>query len=88
MADEDDSKDDLNAYERYVLTCFTAGDISWMPLGKALTMPGLRGLGSSHEEKGDESDSSDIKMAKMQEQMDEMKMQMAEMLALLKKNVA
>ena len=30
--------DDVNAYERFVLNCFYASDISWMPLGKAITM--------------------------------------------------
>ena len=34
----EEQPDDINAYERYVLTNFLAGDISWMPLGKAITM--------------------------------------------------
>ena len=36
MAEE--APDDINAYERFVLTQFLAGDISWMPLGKAISM--------------------------------------------------
>ena len=84
---KEEEPDDLNAYERYVLNCFLAGDIAWMPLGKAITMPGLGGHGKSEEESDGKSGGTD-EMAKMQEQMDEMKAQMAQMLELLKKNVS
>ena len=36
MAEE--APDDINAYERFVLTQFLVGDISWMPLGKAISI--------------------------------------------------
>ena len=35
---QEECPDDINAYERFVLNKFLAGDISWMPVGKALTL--------------------------------------------------
>ena len=35
---DEETPDDINAYERFVLNNFEEGDISWMPLGKAMTM--------------------------------------------------
>jgi len=34
----EEQPDDINAYERFVLNSFLNDDISWMPLGKAITM--------------------------------------------------
>ena len=34
----EEAPNDINAYERFVLNQFFSGDISWMPLGKAITM--------------------------------------------------
>ena len=80
--------DDLNAYERYVLHCFLAGDIAWMPLGKAITMPGLGGHGKSEEEEESDGKNGGTDIVKMQEQMDEMKVQLATILGLLQEKAA
>ncbi len=80
--------DDLNAYERYVLHCFLAGDIAWMPLGKAITMPGLGGHGKSEEKEESDGKNGGTDIVKMQEQMDEMKVQLATILGLLQEKAA
>ena len=59
--------DDINAYERFVLNSFLEGDISWMPLGKALTMGSgrggnmLDGEGEGGGGEGGEEDNGDVK---------------------------
>jgi hypothetical protein len=48
----EEEPDDINAYERFVLNCFLAGDISWMPLGKAITMGSAQVADKEDEEVG------------------------------------
>ena len=50
---DEETPDDINAYERFVLNNFEEGDISWMPLGKAMTM-GHSGGGGEEEGEGGE----------------------------------
>ena len=45
----DEAPDTINAYERLVYNKFLASDISWMPLGKAITM-GSALTGASEDE--------------------------------------
>ena len=40
-----------NYYKRFVLNKFLASDISWMPVGKALTMPGTHNNNAAEENK-------------------------------------
>ena len=47
----EEEPDDINAYERFVLNKFLASDISWMPVGKALTMPGTHNNNTAEENK-------------------------------------
>ena len=47
----EEEPDDINAYERFVLNKFLASDISWMPVGKALTMPGTHNNNAAEENK-------------------------------------
>ena len=47
----EEEPDDINAYERFVLNKFLASDISWMPVGKALTMPGSHNNNAAEENK-------------------------------------
>ena len=67
--------DDLNAYERYVLNSFQNGDISWMPLGKAITMGHLRG----DTEENDELNKSKSKEASLLNSVAELETQIMEM---------
>ena len=63
----EEEPDDINAYERFVLNSFLEGDISWMPLGKALTMGSggggnmLDGEGEGGGGEGGEEDNGDVK---------------------------
>ena len=70
MAEEE--PEDINAYERFVLDAFNNADISWMPLGKAITM------GSQAGGSNDEQDSIDAEVA-AEKRMDEMKIQLETM---------
>ena len=63
----EEEPDDINAYERFVLNSFLEGDISWMPLGKALTMSSggggnmLDGEGDAGGGEGGDEDNGDVK---------------------------
>jgi hypothetical protein len=76
----EDQPDDINAYERFVHTLFLEGDISWMPLGKALTM----GSGDVVE---DEEDSLKETVNDMKNDLQLMQAQMNQMMLLFQQNM-
>ena len=77
MAEED--PEDINAYERFVLDAFNNGDISWMPLGKAITMGSQTGGSNDEQDGGNASAAAEERMNEMRGQLESMQKSMEQL---------